>query len=106
MTMKLSRTVVAATLLGLSFQASAEIYEFDTLTEFQSGFPNSITGILRNTTTPFTTSFSINTDFAQVGCIPVFLTMLEKPGRYFLTVDIANPGPQGGLIACKLTLRN
>jgi len=107
MTMKLSRAVAAAAILGLSFQASADTYEFDTVTEFKAGSPNNvITGILRNTTTYASTAFTMSTSYSTVACIPIFLTMMEKPGRYYLTLNVDNYGTYQSLASCALTLRN
>jgi hypothetical protein len=105
MTMKLSRMVAATALLGLSVQASAATYEFDTVTAYQGGYVGAITGLPRNSTTPITVDFTFTSD-NSMGCVPVFLTMLEKPGRYYLTIVRGDVGTAPPLQGCTLTLRN
>ena len=56
--------------------------------------------ILRNTTTPRTVTFVDQTNgaYRQVvsRCVPVFLIMLEKPGRYYLIPRLTPPPPTWG----------
>ena len=56
--------------------------------------------ILRNTTTLRTVTFVDQTNgaYPQVvsRCVPVFLTMLEKPGRYYLIPRLTPPPPTSG----------
>jgi hypothetical protein len=91
--------------------AAPTTYSFDTLTRISlhANAP-SLTGVLRNETNPTTVSFvdDTNISFRYIvnRCVPVFLTMMEKPGRYFLqlTVDLAAQNVQ--LISCELELRD
>jgi hypothetical protein len=56
--------------------------------------------ILRNATTPRTVTFVDQTNgaYRQVvsRCVPVFLIMLEKPGRYYLIPRLTPPPPTSG----------
>ena len=70
----------------------------------------SVTGILRNTTTPVTVTFVDQTsgEYRDVvsRCVPVLLTMLEKPGRYYLNLTVDPAAANVGLVSCGLELRN
>jgi hypothetical protein len=111
--MNKKHVALLALLLGgyASFVTAAPTtYSFDTLTRVSMHTSNpSLTGVLRNTTDPTTISFIDNTNvsfrYAVSRCVPLFLTMIEKPGRYFLnlTVDPAQPNVQ--LVSCELELR-
>jgi hypothetical protein len=56
--------------------------------------------ILRNTTTPRTVTFVDQTNGAYRQVVsrrgPVFLIMLEKPGRYYLIPRLTPPPPTSG----------
>lgn len=39
-------------------------------------------------------------------CVPAFLTMLEKPGRYYLNLTVDPTAANVGLVSCGLELRN
>jgi hypothetical protein len=108
-----SRVVAAAITLVASLaasQASADTtYEFDSLSSFVlgEGIGHKLTGILRNTSTPITVPFTDST--GRLGrCTPVLLTMMEKPGRYFLTITTQPPTGANGeaLKDCGLSLRS
>ena len=103
MTMKLGRAVAAAAILAASFPASAAVYEFDTLTKYEGGNAASITGIPRNSSTPLYLPFYMGSE--DNACIPIFLLMLEKPGRYYLTVEVVDTTPPRPLSTCTLSLR-
>lgn len=70
----------------------------------------SVTGILRNTTTPVTVTFVDQTNgeyrYVVSRCVPVLLTMLEKPGRYYLNLTVDPAAANVGLVSCGLELRN
>lgn len=111
--MKIKLTTVGLMLAFFSTLAVAApvTATFDTLSgiSMHSSAP-SLTGVLVNTTTPVTISWADNTNVSYryvVGrCVPIFLTMLEKPGRYFLTVTYDPAQPNVGLISCDLNLRS
>jgi hypothetical protein len=70
----------------------------------------SLTGVLRNSTSPITVSFLDNTNgefrYAVSRCVPLFLTMIEKPGRYFLNVTVDPAVTNVQLVSCGLELRS
>jgi hypothetical protein len=109
----LSRATVAILLAaGSSLASAAETsYAFDSVSrvDLHTSQP-SITGILRNTTTPVTVAFVDNTNgdfrYAVSRCVPVFLTMLEKPGRYYLNLTVDPAALNVGLVSCGLELRS
>lgn len=105
MTMKLGRAVAAAAILAASFAANAESFEFDTITAYQTGSVSVIAGVLRNSATPVTVAFTFHGGTTN-GCIPAILTMMEKPGRYYLSVDLSDNEPLPKPVRnCALTLR-
>ncbi len=85
-------------------------YSFDTVTEIDlDGYNPSISGIEKDTGNPLTVSFgnkkSIN-QYIVNRCVPVFLTAIEKPGRYYLHL-IADPmNRYAGLTSCRLEVKN
>ena len=103
-------TLLLASYVSLA-TAAPTTYAFDTLTRVSMHASQpSLTGVLRNATDPTTVSFidQTNASFrhAVSRCVPLFLTMLEKPGKYFLnvTVDPADTAVQ--LVSCELELRS
>lgn len=115
---------IAATLLLpiaslAAFEATADTtYEFDSISSFIMGetpyvdgdvnFPN-VTGVLRNSSTPTTVQFGLKDSPTGGLCVPMLLTMMEKPGRYYLTVRVQSPFALpnvGYLFNCGLVLRN
>jgi hypothetical protein len=105
---------IAAVLLGSYWpvaDAAPTTYAFDTLTQISmhSSTP-SLTGVLRNTTNPTTISFldSTNISFRYVvnRCVPIFLTMIEKPGRYYLNLTVDPAAANVQLVSCDLELRS
>jgi hypothetical protein len=91
--------------------AAPTTYSFDTLTKvsLHASAP-SLTGVPRNDTSPATLTFVDNTNvgyrYIVNRCVPVFLTMLEKPGRYFLNVTVDPAISNVQLISCELELRD
>lgn len=90
--------------------AAPATYEFETVTGMKlDGDVPAITGVLRNTTTPTTVSFndhtSISFRYVVNRCVPVFLTMMEKPGKYYLTLVVDPANTSVGLISCSLDVR-
>jgi hypothetical protein len=109
----LSRAPAVILLAVLSSAASAAptVYAFDSVSRIDLDTTRpSITGILRNTTTPITVSFADNTSgdfrFAVSRCVPVFLNMMDKAGRYYLNLTIDPAAANVGLISCGLELRS
>src|SRR4030095_6333443 len=74
--------------------AAPTTYSFDTVTavELDHQVPK-IVGIQKDSGAPLTVSFVDNTHvssrFVVSRCVPVFLTAIEKPGRYYLHVTVA-----------------
>jgi hypothetical protein len=91
--------------------AAPVTYLFDTVTAvtMHSSLP-SITGVLRNGTDPVTVSFRDNTNvgfrFVVNRCVPVFLTMLDKPGRYSLELIVDPAELNVQLVSCSLQVRS
>jgi hypothetical protein len=101
-------TSVLLTIFASAAGAAPTAYVFDTVTRFDFGSPqnagqNSITGILRNDTTPTTVTFR---DTSLARCVPVLLTMIEKPGRYYLNITIDPQLVNLGMPSCGLELRS
>jgi len=112
--MKNTNVTLASVVLGLCSSvalAAPTTYSFDTLTALSLHSSNpSLTGVLRNALAPTTISFADNTNvsfrYVVNRCVPVFLTMIEKPGRYYLNVTIDTALPNVQLISCGLELRS
>ncbi|HEY6124294.1 MAG TPA: hypothetical protein VIV63_06560 [Steroidobacteraceae bacterium] len=112
--MKNIKLAFAAIILGLTSSlavAAPTTYTFDTLTSIKMNITEpTLSGVQRNATTPSTIYFIDQTNvsfrFVVNRCVPIFLTMMEKPGRYWLhvTVDPALSNVQ--LISCELELRS
>jgi hypothetical protein len=112
--MTLPGRIAAATLLAAVTSvatAAPQDFVFDTLIRFDlKTAALSLTGVLSNDSTPTTLTFADNgnADFRFIGnrCVPVFLTMIEKPGRYRLNVTIDSADPNFALLSCGLELRS
>lgn len=121
--MKRIKHIAAIALLVTSAGATAAptTYKFDSVSRldagrtaavaiYSTGGTMSITGVLENTTTPSTLTFTDSTspDSATTGsrCIPYFLTMMEKPGRYVLYVTIDPADTYRQFISCGLELKS
>lgn len=112
--MKYTRIALASLVLGLASSLAVAVpvtYTFDTLTTIDLDASNpSVAGVLRNETATSQVSFvdQTNVSYRYIvnRCVPMFLTMIEKPGRYWLnvTVDPANNYVQ--LVSCSLSLRS
>jgi hypothetical protein len=106
----LSLTATAAlTLAGNAF-AAPMTYEFETITEINMHISSpSLTGVLRNTTTPTTVSFWDNTGdgyrWALSRCLPLFMAMVEKPGKYYLVFTQDPAISSLSTVGCKLQVR-
>jgi hypothetical protein len=70
----------------------------------------SVSGVLRNQTTTSTVSFvdQTNVSYRYIvnRCVPMFLTMIEKPGRYWLNVTVDPAQQYVQLVSCTLSLRS
>ena len=106
------KLALVALLAGMSCAAVAApvAYEFETVTglKLDAGAP-SVTGVLRNSATPTTVEFidqtNISYRYIVNRCVPVFMTMMEKPGKYYLTLVIEPTQQYVQLISCELQLR-
>ena len=119
--MKRINSLAAIVLLMASAGVSAApvTYTFDSVSRFDSGRPTvalsisygllSITGILQNATTPTTISFQHSAaDYATLGsrCVPIILTMMEKPGRYLLNVTMDAADTTSQVVSCGLEIKS
>lgn len=87
-------------------QGQATNYAFDSVSRIHVRAAHlSITGILRNTTTPVTVTF-VDRIPLRGEPLPVFLNMLEKPGSYYLNLTVDPAAANVGLVSCGLELRN
>jgi len=108
----ISAIAVSASLICANFAWAANTaYSFDTVTaiNLHVGIP-SVTGIEKDTgnsiTVSFKTSFNAGNRYVINRCVPVFLTVMDKPGRYFLHL-VVNPSNRDiGLISCEIELKN
>jgi hypothetical protein len=102
---------VALAIASSAANAADVTYNFDSVSsvDLHKSTP-SITGILRNSTTPTTVTWAdnVNGDFryAVNRCVPVFLVMLEKPGRYYLNLTVNPSDSSLGIVSCGLELRS
>lgn len=94
----------------LCAHAAETTYIFDTVTavDLHNSLPR-IIGIEKDSGNPLDISFLDNTNISYRyivnRCVPIFLTAIEKPGKYYLylTVDPAKPDIE--LIGCRLELK-
>jgi hypothetical protein len=111
--MKNTRIGLATLLMGMfstAGLAAPVTYVFDTLSTISMDATTpSLSGVLRNETATSTVSFVDNTNvsfrFVVNRCVPVFLTMIEKPGRYWLSVTIDPAQSAVQLVSCSLSVR-
>ena len=109
----MTRSMFALAFLAATSTAAADPtdYVFDSLSRVDLGRPVvSVTGIIRGEATPRTIGWIDNSgsDSASLmnRCVPILLTMLEKPGRYLLNLRIDPAEMNFGTISCGLELRN
>lgn len=107
------RLSAAILLLGVAAHTSAAPteYAFDTVTAVNlHATTPSISGVLLNETAVTTISFVdvTNVSFRYVvsRCVPVFLTAMEKPGRYVLRVTVDPASSSVQLVGCTLELKS
>lgn len=94
-----------------SSMAAPTSYVFDSVSKFDFGVSQiSVTGILQGDTAPTTLTWADSTtaDFRHAGnrCVPVLLTMIEKPGRYLFNLRIDPAVTSVATLGCGLELRN
>jgi hypothetical protein len=94
-----------------SAMAAPTSYVFDSVSRIDLNTSRpSITGVLQGATTPTTVSFADQTNgdfrYAVSRCVPVFLTMMEKPGRYLLHLTVDPNQSSVGLESCGLEIRS
>ncbi len=103
-------SIILLSLLPSYVIAANTTYVYDTVTsiDLHSSQPR-IIGLEKDTGNPLDISFVDNTNinyrFVVNRCVPVFLTAIEKPGRYYLylTVDPAASSVQ--LTGCRLEVK-
>jgi hypothetical protein len=90
---RLSSAMATILLAAASTGANADTtsYAFDSVSKFDLQDKQfAVTGVLRNTTAPLTVTFADNVNgeyrFMVSRCVPVLLTMMEKPGKYYLNL--------------------
>lgn len=91
--------------------AAPTTYQFETLTEIKLDRSNpSLTGVLRNTASPITVQFldQTNSSYRYIvnRCVPLFVTMMEKPGKYWLNLVVDPAEPNINLMSCSLQVRD
>jgi hypothetical protein len=105
------RSMFAIALLAVASSAVAAPtdYVFDTVRRFDFAGQISVTGILQGSTTETSVTWNETPGGSYVvianRCVPLFLTMMEKPGRYTLNLRV-DPAIYDGTISCGLELRN
>jgi hypothetical protein len=85
-------------------------YAFDTVRSVQlDRNMNVVTGIERNTGVVITASFldavSNTYQFVVNRCVPLLMTALEKPGRYYLYVTVDPDQISLQLVGCRLEVK-
>ena len=97
-------------LLPFCAQAAATTYIFDTVTsvDMHSSLPR-IIGIEKDTGNPldipFVDTTNIEHQYIVNRCVPVFLTVIEKPGRYYLYLTVNPTQTNLQLVGCRLELK-
>jgi hypothetical protein len=91
-------------------KAAATTYAFDTVTAVELGTTNhKIVGIEKGTGVMLTAAWidqvSESYSFAVSRCVPLVLTALEKPGRYYLYVTIDPADINIQIRSCRLELK-
>jgi hypothetical protein len=109
---KISTTLCASLLatVGTAVAAPTE-YAFDTVTAINLDANNpSVTGVLLNSSSSTTVSFidqtNISYRYVVNRCVPLFLTAMEKPGKYVLRVTVDPAVSNVQLVGCKLEMKN
>lgn len=110
MLIKMIAVSLTALLPTYAFSADTN-YSFDTVTAIDLHSSNpSITGIEKDTGTPLTVEFidvtNISFRYIVNRCVPVFLTVMEKPGKYYLHLIVDPDASAVGLKSCKIELKS
>lgn len=91
-------------------EAAPVSYSFDSISAMDFGRPNvTITGVLRNASTPTAVTFAdANSDYTGYAnrCVPLLLTMMEKPGRYYFNLTVDADMPYVSIVNYGLELRS
>ena len=110
---RLSSAMAVVLLATASAGANAGVtdYAFDSVSKIDLRDNQiAISGVLRNTTAPFTLTVADNTNgefrFMVSRCVPLLLTMMEKPGKYYLNLSGDTAEVSLGLKNCGLELRS
>jgi hypothetical protein len=106
--------LAAGMCVSLPTAAQTTTYTFGTVTavDLDEKIPR-IVGLEKDTGAPLTVAFvdfgDLSYRYAVNRCVPLFLTMMEKPGRYDLQLrlDQTGPGPpfQTQFKGCRLLLK-
>ena len=103
--------LITATLVTSPLQAAPVTYAFDTVTaaEMHNSVP-SVTGLAKDTLAPLTVSFlddqqTLPFKFQLNRCVPLIVTAMEKPGRYYLYLTVNTALPNVHLQSCKLEIK-
>jgi len=98
---------MAALLASPAANSATDIYIFDTVTALElSKTKHQLSGIEKDTGSPLNVRIETNTaDYLISRCVPIFLTALEKPGRYYLYLRI-DPNTTAQLKGCRLELKS
>ncbi len=104
-------TLLFAVLLPIASFSADTNYSFDTVTAINlHGSNPSITGIEKDSGNPLTVSFKDQTNisyrYVVNRCVPVFLTVMEKPGKYFLHLVVDPSASAVGLKSCQIEVKN
>ncbi len=103
-------TIILLSLLPSFVIAANTTYIYDTVTsvDLHSSQPR-IIGIEKDTGNPLNISFVDNTNisnrFVVNRCVPVFLTAIEKPGRYYLYLTVDPAASYVQLTGCRLEIK-
>tara|TARA_B110000196_G_C21144824_1_gene665968 strand:+ start:2908 stop:3267 length:360 start_codon:yes stop_codon:yes gene_type:complete len=112
MNTKFKKLALSLSLMLPAYAIAADTtYSFDTVTAINLHSSNpSITGIEKNTGSPLTVSFKDQTNvsyrYVVNRCVPVFLTAMEKPGKYFLNLVVDPSASSVGLKSCQLEIKS
>ncbi|MGC3981840.1 MAG: hypothetical protein QM808_11305 [Steroidobacteraceae bacterium] len=108
------KTLTLASFLAIFAQTahSAPVsYSFDSISSFDflSSADTTITGILKNGTAPVIAAFhhysNGDTQAYTSRCLPIMLTAMEKPGKYYFNITIDYSQVNTQLVSCGLERR-
>jgi hypothetical protein len=101
---------IALLVVAPSAMAAPTSYVFDSVSRIDLNRDRpTVTGVLQGATTPTTVEIrdDVSGDFRapMSRCVPLLLTMMEKPGRYLLHLTV-DPATNLGMVSCGLEIRN